>query len=317
MSNRQLLDSLNSLPQAAAQSLPAPGIRVPADFPGRLRIFAALAAVLVAGFAAPLWSLVRYAAHSDLYSHILLIPFVSLYLVWLKKRDLALDSKPPHGLAVIPLLAGAGALALYWLAGQAGWQPARDDYLALMMLALLSFLLAGAMLTFGAGTLRRLAFPLSFLVFAIPFPTVVLRWIVACLQHGSADAAHAFLWLAGMPLVRDGLVFGLPGFPLEVRPQCCGIHSTLVLFITSLLAGYLFLRSPVRRSVLALAVIPLALLRNGFRIFVIGELIVNVSPEMINSPIHRHGGPLFFALSLIPFFALLLLLRRSENRKKI
>jgi hypothetical protein len=33
---------------------------------------------------------------------------------------------------------------------------------------------------------------------------------------------------------------------------------------------------------------------------------------MINSPIHRKGGPIFFVLSLIPFFALLLLLRKTE-----
>jgi hypothetical protein len=35
---------------------------------------------------------------------------------------------------------------------------------------------------------------------------------------------------------------------------------------------------------------------------------------MINSPIHRRGGPLFFALSLIPFFLLLLFLRKRDIR---
>ena len=49
-------------------------------------------------------------------------------------------------------------------------------------------------------------------------------------------------------------------------------------------------------------VIPLAILRNGFRILVIGLLCVNVGPQMIHSLIHRRGGPLFFMLSLIPFF---------------
>jgi exosortase/archaeosortase family protein len=63
---------------------------------------------------------------------------------------------------------------------------------------------------------------------------------------------------------------------------------------------------------LALSVIPLAILRNGFRIFVIGMLCVHVDRGMINSWVHRKGGPLFFALSLLPFFALLLWLRRSE-----
>jgi len=86
------------------------------------------------------------------------------------------------------------------------------------------------------------------------------------------------------------------------------------LFITSLVAGYLFFKSPWRRAVLTCFVIPLAILRNGFRIFTIAMLCVHVSPDMINSPIHRRGGPIFFVLSLIPFFLLLVWLRRRERR---
>ena len=72
----------------------------------------------------------------------------------------------------------------------------------------------------------------------------------------------------------------------------------------------MFLRSPWKRAVLTLAVIPLAIIRNGFRILTISWLCVHVGPEMIDSPIHHRGGPIFFILSLIPFFALLFLLRR-------
>jgi exosortase/archaeosortase family protein len=81
------------------------------------------------------------------------------------------------------------------------------------------------------------------------------------------------------------------------------------------LAGYFFLRSPISRVVLAVAVVPIALLRNGFRIFTIGELCVHISPDMIHSYIHTHGGPLFFALSLVPFFALLVGLIRLERKR--
>jgi exosortase len=119
-----------------------------------------------------------------------------------------------------------------------------------------------------------------------------------------------------MPVYQDGLMFRLPGFNLEVATECSGIRSSLMLFIMSLLTGYLFLRKPWNRTVLALAVIPLALLRNGFRIFIIGQLCVRVGPDMINSPIHRHGGPLFFILALIPLLLLLICLRKSERANK-
>jgi len=60
------------------------------------------------------------------------------------------------------------------------------------------------------------------------------------------------------------------------------------------------------------AVIPLGLLRNGFRILVISLLCVHIGPEMINSLIHRRGGPIFFVASLIPLFVVLWWLRHGE-----
>jgi exosortase/archaeosortase family protein len=68
--------------------------------------------------------------------------------------------------------------------------------------------------------------------------------------------------------------------------------------------------------VLTLAVIPLALLRNGFRVFTIGQLCINIGPHMIDSFIHKKGGPIFFALSLVPFFLILVFLRKSELKSE-
>ena len=78
----------------------------------------------------------------------------------------------------------------------------------------------------------------------------------------------------------------------------------------------MLLRRPEKRAALALFILPLALLRNAFRIFVLGQLCVRVGPNMIDSPIHHHGGPLFFALSLVPFFALLYFLKKSELKNQ-
>jgi len=115
-------------------------------------------------------------------------------------------------------------------------------------------------------------------------------------------------------MVREGMVFELPGIAIQVARECSGIHSSWVLFITGLLASHLFLRTRWRKIVLVAFVIPLGILRNGFRIFVIGMLCVHIGPYMIGSVIHRQGGPFFFALSLVPLFLLLLWLRRRERR---
>jgi len=216
-------------------------------------------------------------------------------------------------MALVPLLVGASSLAAYWWLANAGHLLKQEDYLALTSIAFLSFLVSGALLFLGADLLRQIAFPVALLLFMVPFPSVWLRQIESFLQHRSADVADMLFGMAGTPFLREDTFFQLPGMPLEVAPECSGVHSTLILFITSVLAGYWFLRAPWKRAVLALLVLPLAVFRNGLRIFTIGELCVYVDPQMIHSPIHTHGGPLFFVLSLVPFFLLLALLRKGEQ----
>lgn len=274
-----------------------------------------LVIVVVASFIRPLYTLVQFALHSDLYSHILLIPFVSIYLIWLQQRRLVLDSAPWRKFALLPLFLGITIVSSYWFARNSGWTPHTGDYLALMTLAFLAFLFSAGFLLLGTATLRTVAFPSAFLVFMVPFPEFLLRWIETFLQYGSAEVASAFLKLSGMPVFRQGLEFHLPGFSMHVAPECSGIHSSLVLFITSVLAGQLLLRQCWTRTVFVLAVVPLAMLRNGFRIFTLGELCVRVNPDWINSELHHRGGPLFFAVSLIPFFFLLWWLKKQENKE--
>src|ERR1039458_7909852 len=72
----------------------------------QLRLLAICTMVLVACFAKPLFTLAGFTLHSELYSHILLIPFVSLYLAWLKKNSFPSDSEPDRKLAVLPFAAG-------------------------------------------------------------------------------------------------------------------------------------------------------------------------------------------------------------------
>jgi exosortase C (VPDSG-CTERM-specific) len=220
-------------------------------------------------------------------------------------------------LAGIPAMAGIGLLLLYEIESRRGWKPSANDYLSVMMLAFLCLLVAGAVFFLGAKLMRAVAFPTAFLLFMVPFPSVVERGIEFFFQHTSAAASHALFALSGTPYLRNGLLFQLPGITIEVGQECSGIHSCLALFITSLLAGRLFFRSCWNRSLLALAVIPLGIIRNGFRIFTIAMLCVHVNPDMIDSPIHHQGGPVFFLLSLIPFSLFLYILWRLERKNQL
>jgi exosortase C (VPDSG-CTERM-specific) len=274
-----------------------------------------MAGILVLCFIYPLCILAGFAFDSEFYSYILLIPPISGYLIWLRRAGLGTDVRPSWGAAAAAAAGGGAILGAYFYARQQGWFPADADFLAVIMPAFLLLLLAAGFATLGAATMSSIAFPLCILLFMIPYPEALYAGIEMFFRHVSAVAAQGFFLVAGTRCHREGLFLSLPtDFTLEIGHTCSGVHSSQVLLITSLLAGNLFLRSPWRRAFLAFFVIPLAIVRNGFRILVIGELCVHVNHDMIDSWIHHQGGPFFFALSLIPFFLVLIWLRKSESK---
>jgi exosortase C (VPDSG-CTERM-specific) len=266
--------------------------------------------LLTLAFIQQLAKLMLYAAQSDLHSHILLVPFIFGYLLYTQRR------RPPAAYrSSIPGTVTVGAIGIAALAALTEWHGrlSLNDGLALMALAFVSFAAAGGFLFFGSKWMAATAFPVVFLIFMVPLPDAAVDWLEKTSVLASADAAALFFNVTGTPLARYGTVFELPGIALRVAQECSGIHSSWVLFISSLLASHLFLRTRWRRIVLIAFVIPLGILRNGFRILVIGLLCVHVGPQMIDSAIHHKGGPLFFGLSLVPLFLLLWWLRRQEQ----
>lgn len=253
----------------------------------------------------------RYAAQSDLHSHILLVPFITGYLLYNQRGRLLAAYR--SSIAGTVTVGGIGFAALA-VGIELRQSLSVNDELALKALAFVSFVAAGGFLFLGARWMAAKAFPVAFLIFMVPLPDAAVDWLEKASMLASAEAAALYFNVAGTTMVRHGTVFELPGIVLQVAQECSGIRSSWVLLISGLLASHLFLRTGWRRIVLVAFVIPLGILRNGFRIFVIGWLCVHVGPEMVDSPIHRRGGPLFFALSLVPLFLLLWWLRRQEQR---
>jgi len=79
---------------------------------GQLRRFALVGGILALSFVNPLWELIRMAAASQLYSYILLVPFISLYLIWLKRGSLPAAARPARVVAGVFMLAGLGTLCV-------------------------------------------------------------------------------------------------------------------------------------------------------------------------------------------------------------
>jgi exosortase C (VPDSG-CTERM-specific) len=270
-------------------------------------------------FSPALYSWIRFSLQSDLYSYVLLVPVVSIYLFMsgIKGSNARSISLSPgrRMLGTALTLLGLAVIGGYLLAGYNGVTLVSQDSVAITTVAYVLLIGAAALFLLPQQLLGRATFPLFFLIFMAPFPVAMEHAIEMFLQHGSAPPSYWFFKLAGTPVYREDLIFQLPGMTLQIAPECSGIRSTIVLFLTSLVASHLFLKSTWKRALLVGFVLPLALIRNGFRIFVIGELCVHVGPHMIDSVIHHRGGPIFFALSLVPFSILVYFLVKSDRAK--
>lgn len=263
-------------------------------------------------FLQPLARLVVLGSENPLHSHVALVPFISAYLLLSQGRRTAADYSSSIMGTLIASAAGFAALAavtVFHITFSV------NDYLTLMTAAFVSFVIAGGFLFLGSRSMAAAAFPFAFLIFMVPLPDAAAYWLERGLVVASASAAAWLFQLTGTPFWRDGTFLGLPGIVLHVARECSGIRSTWVLFITSLLAAHVLLKSQWRRAALLALVVPLGILRNAFRIVVIGLLCVHVGPHMVDSPIHHRGGPVFFALSLVPLFLAAVWLHRQERRR--
>ena len=264
--------------------------------------------ILCGAFALPLREFATYARHSDVHSYVLLIPFVTAYLIYIRWKQLSRELSSAWGYALLLTATGTGAL----LASLRFTELGQNDYMTLIALSFVCFVIAGAFFFLGGKWAYSAMFPLFFLAFMIPLPEAAVDFLENASKEASAEVANWLFLISGTPVLRAGTVFQLPGITIEVAKECSGIRSSLVLVITSLLAANMFLHTTWRRALLVCAVIPLGLLRNGLRILVISLLCVHIGPQMIHSVIHRRGGPVFFVASLVPLFVVLWWLRRGD-----
>lgn len=297
-------------PQTAAVTAPQAG-NPPRWNDRRLLGFAGFCLLLTLAFFGPLQALVRYTLKEELHSHVLLIPIVSLYLAWQAIGTLPTERKTSLVGGVILIALALGVFLIPQMLG--GPLSANDDH-SRWAAGYALMIVAGGFLFLGNPLMWSLAFPFAFLVFMIPLPDAAVVGLESWLMRWSAEVSHWFFMLSGTPVFRDGQVMELPGTTLEVAPECSGIRSTFVLFITSVLASYMLLKSPLHRGLLVAMVIPLGIIRNGLRVLVIGLLCVHKGPHMIDSWIHHKGGPVFFGLSLVPLLLLTLWFHRREAR---
>lgn len=233
------------------------------------------------------------------FSHGFLVPLFSGYLVWTKRERL-------RTIAVRQSWAGVPLVVLAIITLFLGVYGA-ELFLARISLVML---LAGLVWTLaGRPMLRELRFPILVLLLGIPLPKVLYNQITFPLQLLASKLASAALPLFQVPVMRDGNIIQLPSMQLEVAEACSGIRSLMSLFTAAIFYGYFLEPSPKRRTILALAAIPIAVLANGARIVGTGLGVQYWDPQKALGFFHEFSGWLIFVVSL----GLLYLLHTAMN----
>ncbi len=235
---------------------------------------------------------------NDYYSHGVLAPLVSGFFAW---RILSRLERKPENRGL--MLVGVGALTYLVALYQRAFHIA-----ALAMIVML----AGVVWTYwGWAGLKKMAFPLGFLIFMIPLPFVEASSLPLSLLTGGI--ATRLMQLAGLDVTVQGAAVTLPNANLTVGAQCSGVRSIITLFALAAVFAYIVEGDWLRKLILFLAVIPIAVLGNILRVSSLLWVANGWGAGAGFTYYHDYSGFLFFGISL----ALLLLLAKILGCSKI
>ncbi|MGN6594059.1 MAG: exosortase/archaeosortase family protein [Terriglobales bacterium] len=236
--------------------------------------------------------LLRLAAQwwtDENYSYGFLVPLFCAWLVYRRRSRLrATPRQPAFGgwaMAVV-------ALAML-LVGRLGSE------LLLTRVSLLVMLAGLVVSLLGWAWLRALAFPLAFLGFMIPWPTLIYNLATIPLKAIATRAGVGMVAWTRLPILREGNLIFLPGSVLDVVAACSGIRSLLALL--ALATGYGYLLEPVgwRRVALVAAMPPLAVLSNAIRIALTILLTFRFGPGASAGVWHMLTGLQVFVVAVL------------------
>lgn len=274
--------------------------------------FALFIAVSAVAFHGTLAALIAYSLRDPSSSHIVLIPLISIFLLYMERRRIfsATRTSPMLGMGFV--LVGA---ILFWLAKRGYFSAGGNWPLSLETLSIIIVWAGGFLFCYGFIALRAASFPLLFLLLMVPLPDAILSRLIYALQEGSTQIAYLIFQAVGTPVLRHGFFLSVPGVTIEVAQECSSIRSSIALFITCLLAAHLYLRTGWKILLLLVAGLLLSVVKNGIRIATLTLLSLYVDPSFLKGSLHRDGGFVFFFVALLILWPVFLLLEKSDRSR--
>jgi exosortase len=243
------------------------------------------------------------------FSHGLLVPLFTGYLLWERREELNLspgNGNIAPGLGPWLVLLGLAMVVV----GKAGGE------FFTMRSSLVVVVMGFFRILFGKDAFRKCLFPLGFLFFMVPIPYILYDAVAFPLKMLASWIGEHSLNAIGVPVFREGNVIFLPNLQLEVADACSGIRSLMSLMAMATATAYFMGIGLVSGTVLFLSAIPISLLTNSARIVLTGILSYRIGRPAAEGFFHDFSGWLIFLAGGVLVVGFGLILRKARPRRE-
>ncbi len=238
------------------------------------------------------WMWDRWWAADSYYSHGVLVPFVTAYLIWQLKDELANIKQSESKWGIVFIIIGvllhlvSALFRVYFSSG----------------FAMLIVFIGIALYFYGYEICKRLAFPIFFLAFMLPLPEVAIVNISFKLKMFAAELATVALNGMNIPAIREGSLIKMPHAFVVVDDVCSGLRSLISLTALGSIFAY-WLKGPIwKRAIVFLTTIPIAIITNMLRVIFLAFVSEVWGAEYIDGFIHDASGFAVFAIAFVMLY---------------
>ena len=225
----------------------------------------------------------------DNYSHGFLIPIISGYLIWCKKETLSKISINPSNLGLILLTLSLAFLIITNLGAE----------LFTMRFSMIMVILSSSVFLAGWKFTGVVFLPVAYLIFMIPLPAIIWNKMAFPLKLFGTKIAVGVINFLTIPVYREGNIIHLANTTLEVVDACSGLRSLTSLLALSAAFALISEHSNVKKIILFLAAIPIAIFVNIVRLTGTAVMARHFGAQVAQGFLHEVSGILVFVFAFV------------------
>ncbi len=236
------------------------------------------------------WLIAQWFEPGNNMGHAWIIPFVSIYIIWTRRKELAEAPKLSENRGFFWI---AFFLLLYWL-GFRAQQP------RLGVITMIGLFWAVPLYIYGSACARLIFFPCIYLLFVMPLSflsafTFPLRLISVSIAVLTTNGLGVAVERNGTTIYSPDGVFS----PLDVDDPCSGLNSIIALMALMAAYGYLTQRTLRGKWILFLCSLPIAMIGNVVRVVVIVVAASWVGIDLAMRIYHEYSGYVIFVTAVL------------------